>query len=107
MECQHVKAVCAYQPQLQVSATVPPPPPPAQPRHSRPHPYPLQMLSGKRAWAGLTSIQILTARSSNKERLEVPAGCPRGLRVRDAPVRCSQSYRAGLGPACRLVFLTL
>ncbi|KAL4452748.1 hypothetical protein ABPG75_008410 [Micractinium tetrahymenae] len=39
-----------------------------------------EMLSGRRAWAGLTSMQILTARSTNKERLEVPAGCPRGLR---------------------------
>lgn len=35
-----------------------------------------EMVTGRRAWAGRTGVQILIARSTKKERLEVPAGCP-------------------------------
>ncbi|KAL4459137.1 hypothetical protein ABPG75_014002 [Micractinium tetrahymenae] len=39
-----------------------------------------EMLAGQRAWAGRNTTQILYARTIAKQKLEVPAGCPPGLR---------------------------
>jgi hypothetical protein len=43
----------------------------------------LQMLLGQRAWAGRQPVQILYARTTGKEKLEVPedVACPPAFRV--------------------------
>lgn len=54
---------------------------PRAPSHL-PCPALLQMLAGHRAWAGRNTTQILYARTIAQQKLEVPCGCPPGLRVR-------------------------